>query len=115
MKSLIISSWLKGEEGDKGLGKFVCWYLADLGSHTAARTYDGPGVAPDHCPTLDLQTGGHLLSPVQQIMDDRHSLAHPDQVLGEALWKPPQGSRDERQVEGQAQLQEQGRQPEGQP
>ena len=74
MKSLIISSWLKGEEGDKGLGKFVCWYLADLGSHTAARTYDGPGVAPDHCPTLDLQTGGHLLSPVQQIMDDRHSL-----------------------------------------
>ena len=48
-------------------------------------------------------------------MEDRHSPAHPDQVLGEALWKPPQGSWDAQQVEGQAQLQEQGRQPEGQP
>ena len=74
MKSLIISSWLKGEEGDKGLGKFVCWYLADLGSHTAPRPYQRPGVAPDDGTTLDLQTGWGLLSPVQQIVDDRHSL-----------------------------------------
>ena len=74
MKSLTISSWLKGEEGDERLGQFVCWYLPDLGPDTAARSYDGPGVAPDYCPTLDLQTGRHLLSPVQQVVDDRHSL-----------------------------------------
>ena len=74
MKSLIISSWLEGEEGDKRLGKFVCWYLSDLSSDTAPRSYQRPGVAPDDGTTLDLQTGRHLLSPVQKVVDDRHSL-----------------------------------------
>ena len=70
----MISSWLEGEEREERCWKFVCWYLSDLSSHTAPRPYQRSGVAPDDGATLDLQTGRDLLSPVQQIVDDRHSL-----------------------------------------